>query len=304
VSGRTDIPTVNSSGQDMIIYFYSDNAGNEDGLDLTVTLLKEIELADNASNSTVISDNEGKLCAVTLAGRTLYKDCDWNTLCLPFAMTAEQIAASPLAGADIRGLSTTATVKDSQGNDHVTGFDATTGALYLNFTAKDEVTAIEAGMPYIVKWENTEATEIVNPVFNGVTVEKDLNDVTFTGGSFKGTYAKLEYTKENKSILFIGEGNTLYWPKPSGDDIPTIGAFRAYFELTGEHEARQFVLNFGEEQTGISEAAPLNDKGQMINDNWYSLDGRRLDGVGAGPVPARLRKGLYIHNGRKVLVRE
>ena len=25
-------------------------------------------------------------------------------------------------------------------------------------------------------------------------------------------------------------------------------------------------------------------------------------GVGAGSVPARLRKGLYIHNGRKVVV--
>jgi hypothetical protein len=57
-------------------------------------------------------------------------------------------------------------------------------------------------------------------------------------------------------------------------------------------------------QTGISEAAPLNDKGQMINDDWYTLDGRKIDDVGTGPVPARLRKGLYIHGGRKVLVRD
>ena len=41
----------------------------------------------------------------------------------------------------------------------------------------------------------------------------------------------------------------------------------------------------------------------MINDNWYTLDGRKLDGVGAGPVPARLPKGLYIHGGRKVVIK-
>jgi hypothetical protein len=45
--------------------------------------------------------------------------------------------------------------------------------------------------------------------------------------------------------------------------------------------------------------------------NWYSIDGRRLNSVGTGvlgdlqsPVPARLAKGLYIHNGRKVLVQD
>ena len=35
----------------------------------------------------------------------------------------------------------------------------------------------------------------------------------------------------------------------------------------------------------------------------YDLQGRRLDSVGAGPVPARLRKGVYIENGRKVVVK-
>ena len=39
------------------------------------------------------------------------------------------------------------------------------------------------------------------------------------------------------------------------------------------------------------------------SDAWYSVDGVRFGGVGAGLVPARLRKGLYIHGGRKVVIK-
>jgi len=51
----------------------------------------------------------------------------------------------------------------------------------------------------------------------------------------------------------------------------------------------------------------LNDKGEMRNDKeagaWYDLSGRKLDDVGAGPVPARLRKVIYLHGGKKVVVK-
>ena len=70
------------------------------------------------------------------------------------------------------------------------------------------------------------------------------------------------------------------------------------------------------EVTGVSEASPLNEKGKMRNGEddgehqssekrgeVYDLQGRKLDGVGAGPVPARLHKGLYIINGKKVMIK-
>ena len=64
-------------------------------------------------------------------------------------------------------------------------------------------------------------------------------------------------------------------------------------------------------QTGIAAQPMVNPQWSMVNgqrsmdnkDSWYTLDGRKLDNVGAGPVPARLRKGLYIHNGKKVVVK-
>jgi len=45
--------------------------------------------------------------------------------------------------------------------------------------------------------------------------------------------------------------------------------------------------------TGISEAATVNDKG---GEEWYTLDGRRLNAMPG-------EKGLYIRNGRKVVIR-
>lgn len=46
--------------------------------------------------------------------------------------------------------------------------------------------------------------------------------------------------------------------------------------------------------TGIS--ATLNDKGQMINDKWYDLSGRRLDGKPA-------QRGIYVNHGKKVVIK-
>ena len=105
-----------------------------------------VTLADNANNSTTISTADGKVSAVTLQDRTLYKDGDWNTLTLPFALSAAEIAASPLAGATIMTLDGTTSNLDGE------------GLLTLNFeTAYDPTIApsgsIVAGRPYIVKWK-------------------------------------------------------------------------------------------------------------------------------------------------------
>jgi hypothetical protein len=108
--------------------------------------------------------------------------------------------------------------------------------------------------------------------------------------SFKGTYSPIVWNTENKSILFVGENTTLYYPKSGA----FVNACRAYFELSDDSQAREFVMNFEDDATGISDALRLNDKGQMTNDNFYDLQGRKIE---------KPTKGLYIHNGKKVIIK-
>ena len=257
----------------------------------------QLILANNADNSDAISQvaGDGISYDVTLSDRTLFKDGYWNTLCLPFGLSAFE--GSPLEGATVKTLKST---------------DFSDGTLTLTFS--EDLNAIEAGKPYIVKW-TTPAADIVNPVFTGVTISNTKANVSTDYVDFVGTYSPVNiYTAENTN-LYLGEGNTLYYPTASDFKV---NACRAYFQLKNGLTAgdptdpnatvRAFMLDFGDEESqGISDAPRLNDKGQMINDKeadaWYDLSGRKLSGVGAGPVPARLPKGVYINNGRKVVIK-
>lgn len=246
-----------------------------------------INLADNADNSTTINTADGFLANVTLSGRTLYKDGDWNTICLPFDVT---IAGSPLEGATVMELDTEGTYGGKQ-----TGLDGTTLNLYFK-----NATSITAGKPYIVKWDT--ADDLVNPVFTGVTIDNTNRDVSFTGGSFKGTYDYNSWNAENKSILFVGASNNLYWPQSGA----SLGACRAYFQLTDPNAtAREINLSFGEDNgdaTGIlslsKEPGNQGNNPEFLNSlDYYTLDGRKLDGM------PTTKKGLYIHGGRKVVIK-
>ena len=254
------------------------------------TPLAKITLADDADNSDAISAaaESGKLYDVTLSGRTLYKDGRWNTLCLPFDVT---ISGSPLDGdgVDVRTLSSSE-------------FNNSDGTLTLDFTPASgggAVTTIEAGKPYIIKWANTGANLTEHDlVFNGVTIVGSSTNVTSQGVNFIGTYSPVNIYTNPSNKLYLGVDNTLYYPT---DEDFKVNAFRAYFELVGdlvfgtpESSIKAFVLNFGDEETTSIELSP-----SIINkndDTWYSLDGIRLS-------KKPIEKGIYIHNGRKEVLK-
>ena len=268
---------------------------------------------NNGSNNTVlIGKNDGSTTNVKLAGRTLYKDGKWNTLCLPFDLT---IAGSPLEGATAMTLDVEN--KESDGVTYKTRFD-NDGTLYLNFAS---TSTLFAGTPYIIKWnkadgydgEDPATRDITEPVFNGVTLSKGFNDLTSSDGKilFLGRYAARTYTAEEQNTLLLGGDNTLYYPQPDLTDpeapkYPSIGACRAYFELADPTQlARAFVINFSDEQNDEAErggestgiiSVSKESRSEAVSDAWYTLDGRRLDGVPTA-------KGLYIHGGKKVAIK-
>ena len=254
----------------------------------TLRPYKTITLADAADNSSTIREWNGSVADVTLQGRTLTKDGNWNTLCLPFSLTEEQIAASPLAGATIKEMATTSNL------------DAN-GVLTLNFST---VTAIEAGTPYIIKWTTT-GDNIVNPTFSGVTISSTTptavvsNDkkVTFVGQYSPFSIVESGATGSNQGnkneILLMTKGNKIGYSK----NPRTLNCFRCHFYVptNGGQQAHSIEVDFGEgEATALSEE--LRVKSEELTGSWYSLDGRKLEGK---PTT----KGLYIHNGRKEVVK-
>ena len=269
-----------------------------------------ITLADDGDNSTTISDAHGYVADVTLQGRTLYKNGSWNTLCLPFSISNR--TGTPLEGATVLTLGNSEACK--------TGFDAATGTLNLDFI---DAYSIRPGVAYIVKWDKADdyvdddAHNIVNPVFRHVTIdaEKPFDQETVSGDnklSFIGTYKSQTFSTEDRSILFMGADNTLYYPQAGA----SIGAFRAMFQLHGitagepTSPIRAFVLNFGDgERNDISASGIIttNFTNSTNADNaWYTLDGRKLNGRSAegrlqGKKPTRA--GVYINNGKKVVIK-
>ena len=455
-----------------------------------------VSLADNADNSTTISGANGYMANVTLQSRTLYRDGDWNTLCLPFSL--DNIYGTCLQGATVKTLEST-------------GFSD--GTLTMNFT--ENVNGIEAGKPYIVKWEPVDLSTLtthytaqdgetltgtlganvkisiaagatvklqdvtingtkdqryswagISCLGNATIILKGTNtvkgfylgypgihvpsgstltikgsgsltasgrgdaagigggteipcgnivieggtinayggwlaagiggswralcgDITITDGvtkvyaesgssevgaigagyysscgtvtiggtvgaitasshtytgtrsgsvdvampnlvnpefksvinsdapanvetdyvDFVGTYSPVSLPAGDRSNLYLGAGNTLYWPASSGR---TINAFRAYFQLkqgltagestnSQQSSVRAFVLNFGDDEgtTGIVEMRNEGNEGNKGNERnafWYTLDGRRLSGK---PT----KSGVYINGGRKVVVK-
>ena len=238
---------------------------------------------DDGNNSELISACNGMKLPVMLDGRTLYKDGSWNTLCLPFNVA---LNGSPLNGAVARPLES-----------------ASISGSTLNLTFGNAVDTLVAGTPYIIKWASGD--NIVSPVFMDVTI--DATDRSYDNGvlddervRFLGTYESIPFSAENKSILLMGEKNTLYYPTTGAG----IGAQRAYFKIGGDGAQAQanarrlkaFSINFGDDEaTGIISITPDPSVGER-SDYWYTLDGRRL-----ADKPAQ--SGVYINNGKKVMIK-
>jgi surface protein len=252
---------------------------------------KELTLANAADNSNEIEKFEGiEDVKVILTGRTLYRDGNWNTICLPFDVTIDGSVLDK-NGVDVKELDVNGTYETNK----KTGFEESTGTLYLYF--KNEDTKLKAGTPYIIKWNDVENDDIINPVFIGVTVSsKTAGSVTSedTKVSFVGTYGYQSFTAADHTILFVGAEDKLYWPENGAN----IGAQRAYFQLNGitvgdvTGGAHMFFLD---DSTGLSEKVIVNSENFGTATSWYTLDGRKLDGK---PTT----KGVYIYNGRKVVM--
>ena len=307
------------------IFSIYDQSGGTD-----ISLYKEVlnpgsplTLYDGIDNTAIIGEAAtiGGQFDVTLRNRKLYKDGSWNTLCLPFNYDKTgRLAGATIMELDVDGYYDSSNNRYEQAADgcRQTGFDSSDGTLYLFFKSAE---SIEAGKPYIIKWDN--ATGVTDELtFDDVAITSTTSvGVTSTDGyvTFKGVYSPTDIYTAEKSTLFLGGGNTLYYPWADDMTSYNLNSFRAYFQLNGittgdpaspepgtGNGIRAFMLNLAEgETTEITTMRFVEDqltaKGGNLtnytnpNATWFTLDGRRLDGKPK-------KKGLYIHGGRKVVI--
>lgn len=264
---------------------------------------------DNNQDALEKAKQTGYPITVRLLDRTLYRDNHWNTICLPFSMTPEQISASPLRGAQIMKMDNTNT------GFYPNGLELPSAHIYVDYPivllyfedANPSVNGLQAGKPYLVKWAEgddltTDGNYVDNTSKGDSRHELDFPNVTITetvAGSwyaneitFQGTFSlSADLEAGDMTKLMLGAEDMLYHPRKTIN----VDACRGYFIIPEEAaaSARQFVMGFDDGViTGIK---TLNVKGDsQDNAPIYNLSGQRLSAP---------QKGVNIVNGKKILVK-
>lgn len=188
-----------------------------------------------------------------------------------------------------------------------------------------EASTLAAHTPYIFKCSDTEATFIGTIASVPTDIEASLVEVGASEGDdkewkFKGTYTALDWKSANPTEPTYGFST--YVPEQTiaaGTFVrfvqgASLAPFRARLIYSGSNEhlnARShsraaqaegelpryiIVRIIGPDGTATAIGTLDTTTGQLSTDGWYTLGGRRLE---AKPTA----KGIYIHNGRKVIVK-
>ena len=188
------------------------------------------------------------------------------------------LAGSPLAGATAKTLA-----------------GATVSGNHVSLTFDEPEETLTAGVPYIIKWADDGSGNITEPVFEGVTITSTQGQ-TITPDedvNFIGYYNAFTINNTNSDIYYMTANNTLDYY--SGDVERTLYAFRAYFQFGSSvlTSAPVFTLDFGSDATTLIGSLPADLTG---DGEWYTLQGLK---IGKKPTTT----GVYIHNGRKVIIK-
>lgn len=211
----------------------------------------------------------------------------WSTLCLPFSMTEAQLKAA--FGDDVQLAEFTSYDAEYDTNDNVTAISVTFDDVALS-------SGLDANWPYLIKVsapvDEFLLTAKVEPAEDDAIDEYDNGK---TGkqrqvwGQFIGTLHAGE-TIPNKN-LFLSDNKFYY-----STGITTIKAFRAYLwladELDDASNANGLSLRIGGETTHVEDLTTT-----AKNMDVYDLSGRKLQ------YSKDLEKGVYISNGKKVVVK-
>lgn len=244
-------------------------------------------LSAEAKNVDALNGFEGKTVDKITINRSFAADGGWYTLCLPFALTADDIKT---------------TFKDALFNEFESVSVNAQGVAQLKFK---KVTETKAGVPYMVL-----PREVVNtPVFTDKTI-KETTPKTITrtckasdgeqlSYQFVGVYDPKEVSGEN-NVRFVGgnQGTELLIPDGKG----TMKGLRAYFVFPNNTNGNITLAKLNVEDdstTGINTVLrPEANVTDANSSDIYTLSGQKVQKKNNSLIP-----GMYIENGKKFIVK-
>ena len=237
---------------------------------VTILIPKEYTM-DETKTKNVIEN-----CAyanVTLQ-RTLSKDY-WNTFCVPFALDKDQVTQYFGEGTQLRTY-------EGNCNNNIVYFAT--------------VDNIEAGKPYIMKPGNA---VVQNPTFEGVSMVAtglDTNGNPQAVGDastvqMKGIYNHVTLVQD-KTNIYIGAGNKFYYPADA--EACQMNGLRAYFIVPEGTDIKKLRANLDGATTSLGEIFDTEESNTPV----YNLQGQCV-----GNSLSTLKSGIYVQNGKKVVVK-
>ena len=221
-----------------------------------------IDLAEESANNLKTLDN-----TYVKLNRTLVAD-KWNTLCVPFAISEEEIKANFGEGTLVEK------------------FDAVNGNT-VNFA---DATSIEAGVPYLIKPTVAGTTY----TFNGKEVSADAPKAEGNADvTFKGIYSPTDITN-NGTVKAAGvtEGGKVLFVNPGSQ----TKAFRCFFTISDNASITPAMLKISIKGVETAINSIVMDNSNATDNAVYNLQGQRVNGNS-------LTKGIYIKNGKKFAVK-
>lgn len=230
---------------------------------LVASTLSLNETTTEEDAKTLLGANLNKTVDVTI-NRTLVAN-KWNTLCLPFDVTAEQIKNILKAEGMVReyadddATAQTITFKKVEGN-------------------------MKAGEPYLIK----PTEDITSLGFEGVTITAIEGNLQGKAYGICGTLGKYTMNTDGTE-LFLNAAGKFVAPAAATN---TMKGFRAYFIVPKGASAAAININIDGETTGINNI----ETEATVNGKVYNLNGQYVGNSLNG-----LKKGIYVVNGKKVI---
>lgn len=189
-----------------------------------------------------VADNtiEAKGANVTLK-RTLKAE-KWNTLVLPFAVSADKVKAQFGEGVEVAEYSNT------DGEE-------------INFSSTED---IKANVPVLIKPTTVSAENTYT--FDGVTLVAGEPKTIGVSYDFVGSYKPYNLAIDNYMLY-----NNQWWKNEEGDNYK-VNAFSAYVQATTPEAAKQLTLVIDGKTTGLK----LNTVTGNIEGETYNMAGQRV----------------------------